>query len=160
MCVCALCPPRYRLQRWGTPLGRRGEAWLAKNPQTFPGNFPPPPPLQPSFPPPPLQPSFPPPPAWQPPQGSPANFPNAWGLTQCTRPPPPVDGVRGMGITIRPPAAAPFSLQLQNPSWNTPSQIFGNRTHEMPQAAMQCMSTIMDQIVGLRNAVDIAIAPS
>ena len=162
MCVCALCPPRYRYNRWGVPLGPRGQAWLDRHPEQ---SFPPPPACRP---PPglaataglpsmqPIQPMFPPPPAWQPPPGSAVNFPNAWGLTQCTRP-PPLDGLRGMGITIRPPA---FQLQqLQNPSWSSPSQIFGNQTQQMPNA-VQCMLALQQEIAGLRQAVDILGIPS
>ena len=139
VCVCALCPPRYRLHRWGVPLGPRGQAWLDKHPGQV----------------------FPPPPAWQPPPGSAVNFPNAWGLTQCTRP-PPVDGLRGMGITIRPPAGG-GSFQMHtfppNPSWSSPSHIFGNQTQQMPNA-VQCMLALQQEIAGLRQAVDILNIPS
>ena len=167
VCVCALCPPRYRLHRWGVPLGPRGQAWLDKHPGQV---FPPPPAWQP---PPglaatagtpsmqPVQPLVLPPPAWQPPPGSAVNFPNAWGLTQCTRP-PPVDGLRGMGITIRPPAGG-GSFQMHtfppNPSWSSPSHIFGNQTQQMPNA-VQCMLALQQEIAGLRQAVDILNIPS
>ncbi len=113
--VCRFCQLRYSWNRWGTPLGDKGRAWLAKHcddqtatavPRVHPagafpvawnagGVHPFPPPLP-------------------PPESHP--FPNAWGVQPHAMP--------HMGIVIRPPLFEGTSLVPRPPNyppWERPN---------------------------------------